>query len=141
MLDVTVCILSFNRASYLCEAIDSVLAQTVSPKDIVIYDNCSKSDVYDAIEPYLTKGVRWVGSDVTQSAIWNFSRAVEKSKSKYIIAMHDDDKLCDTFLVEQTAFLEENSNVIAIGSDGYTINEQSERTGFTVLNDNIKKYV
>ena len=85
MLDVTVCIMSFNRALYLCEAIDSVLAQTVPPKDIVIYDNGSKSDVYDAIEVYLTKGVRWIGSDRTKSAMWNFSRAVEKTKSKYII--------------------------------------------------------
>jgi glycosyltransferase involved in cell wall biosynthesis len=141
MLDVTVCIMSFNRALYLCEAIDSVLAQTVPPKDIVIYDNGSKSDVYDAIEVYLTKGVRWIGSDRTKSAMWNFSRAVEKTKSKYIIVMHDDDRLVDTFLVEQATFLEENSNIIAIGCNGYIINEQSERTGPTVLNDNTKECV
>ena len=67
----------------MCEAIASVLAQTIPPKGVIIYDNGSKSDVYDAIEPYLTKGVRWVDSDGTQSAIWNFRRAVTKSKSKY----------------------------------------------------------
>jgi len=141
MLDVTVSILSFNRASYLCEAIDSVLEQTIPPKGVVIYDNGSKSDVYDAIEPYLIKGVRWVGSDGTHSAIWNFSRAVAKSKSKYTVVMHDDDKLCNTFLVEQTAFLEESLNTIAIGGNGYIINEKNERTGSTVLNDNIEECV
>ncbi|MDC0975659.1 glycosyltransferase family A protein [Alphaproteobacteria bacterium] len=133
--------LSFNRASYLCEAIDSVLAQTIPPKGVFIYDNGSNSDVYDALEPYLKKGVRWFNSDRTRSAAWNSRRAFKGSKSKYTVVMHDDDKLCNTFLEEQVAFLEKSSNTIAIGSNGYLINEKSERTGSTVLNDNIGECV
>ena len=41
--------------------------------------------------------------------------------------------------MEQTAFLEESLNTIAIGGNGYIINEKNERTGSTVLNDNIEE--
>lgn len=118
-----------------------MLAQTIPPKEVFIYDNGSNSDVYDALEPYLKKGVRWFNSDRTRSAAWNSRRAFKGSKSKYTVVMHDDDKLCNTFLEEQVAFLEKSSSIIAIGSNGYVINEKSERTGSTVLNDNIEECV
>lgn len=125
----------------MCEAIDSVLAQTIPPKGVFIYDNGSNSNVYDALEPYLKKGVRWFSSDRTYSAGWNFRRALTSSKSKFTVVMHDDDKLCNTFLEEQVSILETNPKVIALGSNGYIINEKSKRTGSTVLNDNIEECV
>ena len=123
MLDVTVCILSFNRAAYLREALASVLAQTKAPQDIAIFDNGSQGEVLEAVKGYLEKGVRWVGSEVTMSAIWNFKRAVADTKSKYVLVMHDDDRLCRDFLEKQIEFLEENHSVVAVACNGYLIDE------------------
>jgi len=132
MLDVTVCILSFNRAAYLREALASVLAQTKAPQDIAIFDNGSQGEVLEAVKGHLEKGVRWVGSEVTMSAIWNFKRAVADTKSKYVLVMHDDDRLCRDFLEKQIEFLEENHSVVAVACNGYLIDENGNRSGLTL---------
>lgn len=133
MLDVTVCILSYNRADYLSEAVASVLAQTNHPRDIAIFDNGSERGVYESMSGYLNSGVSWIGSDVTRSAIWNFRRAVAAAESKYVLVMHDDDRLCRDFLEKQIEYLESNPGVIAVACNGYIIDENSRRTGLTIL--------
>jgi glycosyltransferase involved in cell wall biosynthesis len=128
-LDVTACILSLNRPEYLRDAVASVLAQTHAPKDMVIFDNGSKSDVLTAVEEYLKKGVRWQSVDVTRTVFWNFRRAVVEAKTKYVFMMHDDDRLCPDFLEKQIDFLEKNSDVVAVSCNGYLIDEDGKRNG------------
>ena len=137
MLDVTVCILSFNRAAYLCEAVASVLAQSKAPQHIVVFDNGSEGIVLESMSGYLERGVRWVGSDVTRSAIWNFRRAVAEAKSEYVLVMHDDDRLCPGFLEEQIEYLDGNPEVIAVACNGYIIDEGGRRTGLTLLGNRV----
>ena len=129
MLEVTVCILSLNRPKYLCEAIASVLLQTHSPKEIIVLDNGSESDVYKALKEYLKRGIRWEGADITQAAAWNFRRAALEAKTKYVLVMHDDDRLCANFLCEQIKFLENNPLVLAVSCNGYLIDEEGKRNG------------
>jgi glycosyltransferase involved in cell wall biosynthesis len=133
MLEVTVCILSFNRAKYLRDAIESVFLQTHLPKEIIVFDNGSKSDVYKALDEYLKKGVRWEGADVTKTAAWNFRRAADYAKTKYVLILHDDDRLCSNFLEEQIKFLENNPVVVAVSCNGYLIDEEGMRNGHFLM--------
>ena len=134
-LDVTACILSLNRPIYLRDAVASIHLQTKAPKDIIIFDNGSKSDVLAAIEDYLQMGVRWQGSDFTRSVFWNFRRVVAEVKSNYVVVLHDDDRLCPDFLDKQITFLEENPDVVAVSCNGYLINEDGKRNGRMLLPD------
>ena len=129
MSDITVCILSFNRPAYLCEAVASVLAQKKAPKEIVILDNGSESDVLKAVTTYLRTGVRWVGADITQPHIWNFRRAIAEIQSEYVFVMHDDDRLCPDFIDKQIKFLEANPSVVAVACNAYLIDENGNRNG------------
>jgi glycosyltransferase involved in cell wall biosynthesis len=128
-MKMTVCIASYNRADYLCEAIESVLNQTFPASEIVIYDNGSKLEVYDKISKYLSKGVRWVGSEKNNSAIWNFRRAINNTDSEFVMILHDDDKLCNDFIEKQISFLNKNPDIGAVSCNGHIINEKSLRTG------------
>lgn len=128
-LDVTVCILSLNRPVYLREAVASIQSQTKSPKEIVIYDNGSKDDVFAAVEDHIKMGVRWQGADYTRNVFWNFRRVVAEVKSKYVVVLHDDDRLCPDFLDKQIKFLEDNSDVVAVSCNGYLIDEAGKRNG------------
>lgn len=128
-MNMTVCVLSFNRASYLCEAIESILAQTRKPEKVLIFDNGSKSDVHDAVEHYLGNGVRWIGTDLTHSHIWNFKRAIASTSTNYVMVMHDDDRLCADFIEKQLAFLDANPEVGAVTCNGYLMNESGNRSG------------
>jgi len=129
VLDITVCILSYNRAAYLSEAIISVLGQLDSPKEIIVFDNGSKSDVVKAVAEFASLGVRFQGSEVTNSPIWNFRRAIAYAQTKYVFVMHDDDKINPDFLQKQVEFLESNSEIGAVTCNGFIIDETGKRNG------------
>lgn len=135
MLDITVCILSYNRAAYLREAIASVLEQSVAPKNIIVFDNGSKGDVYETVSKFESHGVHWQGSEVTHSPIWNFKRAIANADSKYVFVMHDDDKINPDFLQKQVEFLESHQNVGAVTCNGFIIDETGKRNGKVVRAD------
>lgn len=129
MMTITVCVLSFNRAAYLCESIESILMQTSRPQNILIFDNGSKNDVHAAVEPYLGNGVGWVGTDVTHNHIWNFKRAIASASTDYVMVMHDDDRLCIDFIEKQIAFLQAHPAVGAVSCNGYLMDESGKRNG------------
>lgn len=138
MSNVSACILSYNRAEYLCEAIDSILQQTVRPAEILIFDNGSDAVVYERVRPYLDCGVIWIGSNINRSTVWNFQRAVATAKSEYIFVLHDDDRLCSDFIEQQISFLSQNPDVGAVTCNGYLINELGSRTGRLLRHDAIE---
>jgi glycosyltransferase involved in cell wall biosynthesis len=132
MSNITVCILSFNRLSYLREALDSVLVQTTKPASIKIFDNGSENGLKTSLLDYFENGIEWFGSETTQSAIWNFKRAVSSVATEYVLVLHDDDRLCSNFLEQQTKFLESNPHVDAVSCNGYFIDEEGHRSGGTL---------
>lgn len=132
-MDVDVFILSYKRLLFLSEAIKSVLTQTKQPKKITVLDNGSGNDVKQVVEEFLQYGVSWEGAETTHSVHWNFMRAVKKANSKYVLIMHDDDRLCPDFLEKQVEFLEKNQNIIAVGCNGPIINSEGVRTGALIL--------
>lgn len=129
MMNITVCVLSFNRAAYLCESIESILAQTRRPENILIFDNGSRSDVRAAVARYLDNGVSWVGTDVIHNHIWNFKRAIANASTDYVMVMHDDDRLCADFIEKQMAFLRAHPAVGAVSCNGYLMDESGKRNG------------
>lgn len=138
MPNVSACILSYNRAEYLCAAIDSILQQTVRPAEILVFDNGSDAMVYDRVRPYLDRGVTWIGAEINGSAVWNFRRAVAAAKSEYLFVLHDDDRLCSDFIEKQISFLSRNPDVGAVTCNGYLINELGNRTGRLLRRDDLR---
>jgi glycosyltransferase involved in cell wall biosynthesis len=130
--------MSYNRAEYLCAAIDSILQQTVRPAEILIFDNGSDAVVYEQVRPYLDRGVSWIGADINRSAAWNFRRAVATARSEYVFVLHDDDRLCSDFVEEQINFLSQNPDVGAVTCNGYLINELGSRTGRLLRHEDLQ---
>ena len=129
MMNISACILSYNRADYLCEAIESILKQTFLPKEILIFDNGSDQVVFDRVRSYLPLGVEWFGSEVNHSAMWNFRRAVMTAKADFLFVLHDDDRLCPEFIEQQLYFLTSNPEIGAVTCNGYLINNLGQRNG------------
>lgn len=142
MLDITVCILSYNRANYLKDAVNSVLAQTVRPNKIIICDNASGAHVFEEVKSLLGELVEWVGADSNHPFIWNFTRAMSMSQTTFTMMLHDDDRLNPDFLERQLAYLDAHHSVGAISANGYLIDELGHRAGNTLskVSDDIDVY-
>ena len=52
---VTIIVPTFNRARYLPECLDSLLAQTYEPTEIVVVNDGSTDETESVIEPYLDR--------------------------------------------------------------------------------------
>lgn len=128
-VDVSLFIISYNRAEYLVEAVKSALNQTHRPRDITILDNGSTPDVKEAVEPLLERGVTWLGSDRTNPPSWNIRRAFTLAQGEYFVTMHDDDRLLPNFLKEQADFLDRNPDVVAVGCNAFRIDAKGNRGG------------
>jgi glycosyltransferase involved in cell wall biosynthesis len=132
---IAACILSFNRSEYLCEALESILMQTSKPSSIYVFDNFSDNAVRMAVAKYIDSGVRWVGSDINRSLFWNFKRALMEVDSEYVFVMHDDDRLCSTYIEKQLDFLQSSPEVSAVTCNGFLIDENGIRTGQRLRSD------
>ena len=136
MLDITVCIMSYNRPQYLREALLSVLHQSQKPQKVVIYDNGSEEAVYKAVADLLNKDIHFISTDINKGVIWNLERAIASTNTKYTMLFHDDDILYENFLAIQIGILEENDNLIALSSNAKIIDKDGVKKNFSLLTIN-----
>lgn len=94
-IKLSICIPTYNRAPFIQETLDSILAQITDEIEIVVSDNASTDNTEELIQRYQEKCnrltyFRW---DSNQGADRNYLRAVELAKGEYCWLMGSDDAL------------------------------------------------
>jgi len=89
MVLVSVIIPTYNRARYVTEAIDSVLAQTFSDYEIIVVDDGSTDNTREALKPYLGRIHYIYQSNKGVSAARN--RGMRDAKGEWISFLDSDD--------------------------------------------------
>ena len=79
---VSIAIPVHNGARYIESAIESVLAQSHHPDEILVFDNAS-TDGSSAVAERLLGAAAVRTADTNRGAPWNFRRAVEESRGQY----------------------------------------------------------
>ena len=97
---VSVGLPTYNRASSLRRAVDSVLAQDYSNLELIISDNASSDQTASFCEEYATGDVRvrYVRQDVNRGAHNNFATVLDRAVGKYFMWLGDDDWLDKSYL-------------------------------------------
>jgi len=101
--EVSICIPVFNREALVGRAIESCLSQTFSNIEVVVSDNASTDNTYDVIERYrkIDPRVVVVRNSDNYGALYNFKRALECARSKYVILLGSDDWLSSDLVQER----------------------------------------
>jgi glycosyltransferase involved in cell wall biosynthesis len=129
---VSIIMCTYNRANYLREAIESVLAQTYSDWELLILDDCSTDNTKDIVSEYQAKDPRivYIKNDKNLGINKNRNKALELSTGKYIAVLDSDDIWSDTYkLQQQFEFLDANPDYCLIGSNVEIIDENSKAIG------------
>lgn len=138
---VSVIIPAYNRESYICQAVDSVLNQTFKNVELIIVDDGSTDGTRDILESYgdriclLEHPGR---ANKGQSSALNLG--IKKSTGNYI-AILDSDDYWDLKKIEmQVDYLEKNPGIGLVYSNGKAVNAEGKvlydiyRTGHKELN-------
>lgn len=115
---------TYNRADFLKEALDSVLAQTLRNIEVIVVDNNSTDGTEQLIASYDDTRIVYVRNDDNIGAVGNYNAALRLAKGEYVYLFSDDDIMClASNLEEKAAVLDNFPNVGVVHSGITTINE------------------
>ena len=131
---LSVCLITYNHANYIKEAIDSVLNQKVDFSwELIIADDCSTDGTTKIIEEYkkVKPGlVTLIHQKTNVGAGENWIRLLSAPNSKYIAYLEGDDYWVDPLkLKKQVDFLEENPDFTACFHNVKIIDTNNEFSG------------
>lgn len=106
---VAIIIANYNYRGYVAEAIESVLAQTCAPQEILVVDDCSTDGSEEVIRRYEDR-VRFVRNAENLGIIDNFTNAVSLTKSDYVAILGADNRMRSDFVEKCKAALDGNQS-------------------------------
>ena len=123
---ITVYVVSHNYGKYLSEAIESVLRQTYSNWELLIFDDGSSDDTqkimdlyrnHEKISCFTTKGIGL-------PAVNNL--ALDAAKGEYIVRLDADDKFEENILLIFDNYVSKNPDLVLLFPDFYLMDENGE---------------
>lgn len=115
---VSVCIPVYNRPDFICDAIESVLAQSFNDFELIVTDNCSTDNTPEVIKNYAAADdrIKYHRNKNNLGVCSNFSQGLLLAKGKYIKFLLSDDKLAPACLEVFVEVMEKHPTVSLVTS-------------------------
>ncbi len=124
MPKVSVILTSFNHEKYICEAIESVLHQTFTDFELIIWDDASSDNSWHLINNYSDLRIKTYLNDERSGPVFGINKAIsEVASGEYIAIHHSDDVWEPDKLEKQVAFLDGHDDVGAVFTNAIIISE------------------
>jgi len=106
---VSVIIPTYNRAAFVCEAINSVFSQTFKDYEVIIVDDGSTDNTKEVLNSYC-RNIKYVFQE-NQGASAARNTGLKQSKGNYIAFLDSDDMWLPSKLQKQVNILDRHENV------------------------------
>ena len=124
---VSVLMSVYNGDPYLHEAIESIINQTFTDFEFIIINDGSTDKTSRIIKEYLQKDSRIVLIEQENMGLTkSLNKGIYYSKGKYIARQDVDDISLPNRLSKQIDFLENNNNIVMVGSYSYLFEENKK---------------
>jgi glycosyltransferase involved in cell wall biosynthesis len=120
---VSIVIPTYNHASYLREAVDSVLAQDYSDIELIVVDDGSTDGTTDVLASYGQRFEWWSHPNRGQSATLN--EAWQRARGDVLGYLSSDDRLAPSAVRRSVETLDADPSVVVTYSDYELIDPQS----------------
>lgn len=124
---VTVFLLSSNREAYIGSAIEGVLRQTYKNFQLVILDNFSTDKTEEIVKSFSDERIHFIQRHSPVESP-NYRYAFHICSTKYLVILHDDDIIEETYLEKVLKKIEEN-HFVAVSTSARIIDENGFLTG------------
>ncbi|PTR09612.1 glycosyltransferase involved in cell wall biosynthesis [Nitrosospira sp. Nsp5] len=124
MPKVSVILTSFNHEKHIQEAINTVLNQSFTDFELIIWDDASADNSWYLINQYSDPRIRAFRNEVQKKGGWGINKAIsEVASGKYIAIHHSDDAWEPDKLQKQVAVLDDHPEIGAVFTWSQIINE------------------
>ncbi len=115
----SVIIPTYNRASFITKAVDSILRQSFNDYEVVVVDDGSTDTTRQALQQYGKRitVVHQANSGVSAAR----NRGIGNAKGKWIAFLDSDDEWKENYLARQLEHIRSNPNVIAFITNAINI--------------------
>ena len=111
---VSVIIPTYNRASLLPRAVNSVLAQTYSDYEIIVVDDCSPDNTQDVIAAFSDPRIRSFRHVTNRRQSAAINTGIANARGEYIAFLDDDDEFTPTSLADRLAVFASSPTEVAL---------------------------
>ena len=115
LASLTVLLPLYNGKMFLHQAVDSVLSQHDVLFDLLVIDDGSTDDSFEALSSFERPCVR-VHRQANKGLAATLNRGLEIASSKYIARQDQDDLMLPGRLAKQVAFLDQNPDCAMVGT-------------------------
>jgi glycosyltransferase involved in cell wall biosynthesis len=123
----------YNGEKYICQALDSLLAQDFTNYELIISDNASTDKTQEICQEYklLDSRIRYYRNLANMGALWNFSRVFELSFGKYFMFACHDDYWKPSYLNSCLEAFNTSRDIILAGAECDSVDSKTGKLIFT----------
>ncbi len=98
---------TYNRAGYIAEAIESVLAQTFTDWELIVIDDASADNTEQIVRSYAAKNpkISYLRQAINVGIARNRNTGLEKARGNYVAVLDSDDVWTDPHKLQKTGRL------------------------------------
>jgi glycosyltransferase involved in cell wall biosynthesis len=125
---VSVCIPTYNSASYVAQTLDSILAQTYRDFEIIVSDNCSSDETRSILREYESAhGIRLHFNERNIGPGANFNKLIDLARGELVAIYHADDLYEPSIVSTCVNVFMEDDEIALVGTMATAINSTGEK--------------
>ena len=113
---VTVLLPVYNAEEYIFDSIQSILQQTYTNFELLVFNDCSTDDSLSIIQSFNDSRITIINADVNSGYITHLNNGIKLAKGKYIARMDADDISRPQRFEKQIRFMETNPTIGVCGT-------------------------
>lgn len=125
MVNISICIPTFNGARFIESAIKSVLNQTYEDFTLVVVDDFSTDNTFEIINCIHDQRLHRFRNQTRKGLVGNWNECIKQSDSEFIQILHQDDLMDETYLENTIWHMRQNPEVGFLFSNMDLIDENN----------------
>ncbi len=123
---VSVCVPTFNGASYVGDALRSVLEQTFEDFELIVVDDGSSDGTLDVVAAFRDHRLCLVRNEPRLGLVGNWNRCLNLAQGRHVAVFHQDDLMAPENLRAKVRFLETHPSVGLVHSNAMRIDARGD---------------